>query len=182
VALELPEEVREQLVSWRSSAVGERDELRLVPAEALHVTLAFLGSRPVSEVDDIAAAVAGAVAGLPAARLRVSGVKPLPPRRPRLFALDLEDVDGGAGAVQSAVSDALAEAGVYEPERRPFWPHVTLARVRGAGRGGGGSRVEPITPAPPEAEFDARQVTLYQSHLSPRGARYEPLERVELGG
>jgi 2'-5' RNA ligase len=69
---------------------------------------------------------------------------------------------------------------VYEPERRPFWPHVTLARVRGAGRGGG-PRVEPIALAPPEATFDARQVTLYRSHLSPRGARYEPLERVELG-
>ncbi|MEA2439505.1 MAG: 2,3-cyclic 3-phosphodiesterase [Thermoleophilaceae bacterium] len=176
MALELPVRVRERLASWRSSAMGDRDDLRPVPADALHVTLAFLGSRPVSELPVVAAAVSSAVAGLPAARLRVAGVRPVPPRRPRLFAFDLADADGAAGAVQAAVSSALAEAGLYEPERRPFWPHVTFARVRGRD----GPRVEPLPTAPPDAVFTARQVTLYRSWLSPRGARYEPLERFSL--
>jgi 2'-5' RNA ligase len=175
VALELPARTRTQLVSWRSEAVGDRDDLRLVAASALHVTLAFLGSRPVSEVDAIALAVSGAVAGLPAARLRVAGVKGVPPRRPRLFALDLSDVGAGAARVQAAVAGALAGGGFYEPERRPFWPHVTIARVRS-----GASRVGPITLAPPEVEFRASQVTLYRSRLSPRGASYEALGRVRL--
>jgi 2'-5' RNA ligase len=143
---------------------------------SLHVTLAFIGSRPVSELDAIATAVSEAVSGLPAARLRVAGAKPLPPRRPRLFAIDLEDPDGGAAAVQAAVSDALASGGYFKPERRAFWPHVTFARVRR-----GVKRVSPIALAPPAAEFTARWVTLYRSHLSPRGARYEALERAELG-
>jgi 2'-5' RNA ligase len=177
VALELPARVREQLASWRSSAMGDRDDLRLVAPASLHVTLAFLGSRAVGELDAIRAAVAGAVGGMPSARLRVAGVKPVPPRRPRLFALDLEDLDGCAAAVQAAVSGTLAGPGYYKPERRPFWPHVTIARVR---RGVG--RVEPIAQAPPEAVFTARQVTLYRSWLSPRGARYEALERVALAG
>jgi 2'-5' RNA ligase len=156
--------------------VGDRDDLRLLAATSLHVTLAFLGSRPESEMEPIASAVSRAVSGLTAARLRVAGVKPVPPRRPRLFALDLDDVDGGAGAVQGAVSAALEAGRFYTPERRPFWPHVTLARVRR-----GVSRVDPIALPPPDAVFDARAVTLYRSRLSPRGASYEALERVELG-
>ena len=34
----------------------------------------------------------------------------------------------------------------------------------------------------PSAPFDAADVTLYRSHLSPRGARYEALERLRLDG
>jgi 2'-5' RNA ligase len=177
VALELPARVREQLVSWRSSAVGDRDDLRLVAAASLHVTLAFIGARPIEDLPAISAAVSSAVSELPPARLRVAEVKPVPPRRPRLFALDLADLDGGAAVVQAAVSDALASGAYYKPERRPFWPHVTIARVRRGAR-----RVEPLALEPPAAEFTARHVTLYRSHLSPRGARYEALERVALAG
>jgi 2'-5' RNA ligase len=107
--------------------------------------------------------------------LRVAEVRPVPPRRPRLFALDLEDIDGRAGALQASIAGVLSSGGFYEPERRPFWPHVTLARVRR-----GATRVEPIGPAPPATVFSARQVVLYRSYLSPRGARYEALERVAL--
>src|SRR4051795_9674644 len=96
VALELPARVRSQLASWRSKALGDRDDLRLVAPASLHVTLAFLGSRLLLEVPDIEAAIARAVGGKPPPRLRVAVVKPVPPRRPRLFAFDLMDVDGTA--------------------------------------------------------------------------------------
>ena len=57
VALELPSRMRSALDAWRRDAVGARDDLRLVAASSLHVTLAFLGSRAAGEVDEIAAAV-----------------------------------------------------------------------------------------------------------------------------
>jgi 2'-5' RNA ligase len=175
VALELPARVRERLASWRSEAVGDRDDLRLVAPASLHVTLAFLGSRPAAELDAITSAVIAAARDKPVAWLRLAAVKPVPPRRPRLFAFDLEDVDGAAAFVQGGVSGALASGGYYKPEKRPFWPHVTFARVR---RGVG--RVEPISLPPPELDITARHLTLYRSHLSPRGARYEALARLEL--
>lgn len=175
VALELPSRVRSSLDAWRREAVGSREDLRLVAASSLHVTLAFLGSRAAGDVDAIAAAVAGSVGGSRAAGLRVAGVAPVPPRRPRLFAFDLADPDGAACAAQAAVSGALAGGGFYKPEKRPFWPHVTFARVRRGTR-----RVPTIEAEPPALSFTARHVALYRSHLSPRGARYEALERVEL--
>jgi RNA 2',3'-cyclic 3'-phosphodiesterase len=174
VALELPPRARERIVEWRSRAVGGREDMRLVADRSLHVTLAFLGRRPEAEVDAIGAALEGAAAGLAPGRPAATGVWGLPPRRPRLFALDLEDRRGRAAAVQQSISDALAAGGWYEPERRAFWPHVTLARVRK------GARAAAIDEPPPAEPFTASVVTLYRSHLSPRGASYEPLAQVRL--
>jgi 2'-5' RNA ligase len=170
VALDLPEEVRRRL----AGLMPERRDLRPVPAEALHVTLVFIGHRPEDEIPAIASAVTESVRGLPPAALRATAVVPVPKRGPpRLFALDLEDDGGRAGAVQAAVSRALEPW--YEPEKRPFWPHVTLARVRK------GERAKRLVVEPPDERFEASEVTLYRSRLSPKGASYEALERARLG-
>lgn len=174
MALDLPAAAREALVEWRARALG-REELRLVPADGLHVTLVFLGHLPEEEIPRVAEVLVPP--GGPAPLLTATGVKPVPPRRPRLFALDLADEGGRAGRIQAAVSDALEASGFYEPEKRAFWPHVTLARVRK------GARVNDLDlPDPPAEPWQAEALTLYRSRLSPRGARYEPLHRVALGG
>jgi 2'-5' RNA ligase len=107
--------------------------------------------------------------------LKPTGVRGVPRRRPRLFAVDLSDPDGRAGALQAAVSNALSERGFYEPERRRFWPHVTVARVRRAER-----QAAAITVPPPADEFAAREVVLYRSHLGRGPARYEALASFTL--
>ena len=61
----------------------------------------------------------------------------------------------------------------YRPEKRAFWPHVTLARVKR------GRRAPPLdAPDPPAAPFEAPELTLYRSTLRPQGALYEALARV----
>jgi 2'-5' RNA ligase len=174
VALDLPEAARVDLVAWRDRALGGIADLRLVAPEALHVTLVFLGHLDEEEIPRIAGALPR---DAPVPKLRALGVKPVPPRRPRLFALDLADEDGRCGAIHAALSDALAALGLYEPEKRPFWPHVTLARVRKGARVGRAFNI----PAPPAEPWRANAVTLYRSRLSSRGARYEPIECVPLG-
>jgi 2'-5' RNA ligase len=177
VALDLPLVARDALVAWREEALAGRDDLRALPPEALHVTLAFLGYQPEKEIGRIAETAFVAIEGLSAPRLAAAGVKPIPPRRPRLFALDLEDDGGGAVALQAAVAGALAAARFYRPEKRPFWPHVTLARVKS------GRRAPPLeAPPPPVGRFEAAKVTLYRSTLRPQGARYDALARVTLAG
>ncbi|MGI8805353.1 MAG: RNA 2',3'-cyclic phosphodiesterase [Thermoleophilaceae bacterium] len=176
VALDLPEPTRASIAAWRDRTIAGRDELRPVAAASLHVTLCFLGWRPESEAPAIAEAALGACAGLQAPLLRPRALAPVPPRRPRLFALDLDDAGGAAGAVQAAISDSLEAAGFYEPESRPFWPHLTVARVRR------GARAAPLEAGPPPGEpFTAADLTLYRSTLRPRGALYEPLARLRLG-
>jgi RNA 2',3'-cyclic 3'-phosphodiesterase len=168
--------MREDLAAWRAEAVADRRDLRPVAVEALHVTLVFLGYLPEKQIEQVASVAFEPLRGLAPATLSVAGVKPVPPRDPRLFAFDLEDEDARAGAVQAAASDALASARLYKPEKRPFWPHVTFSRVKRGVR-----RAPAIdAPPPPGEPFEADEVVLYRSHLSPRGASYEPLERVRL--
>jgi RNA 2',3'-cyclic 3'-phosphodiesterase len=177
LALELPDEARAALVEWREAALAGRRDLRPTAPEALHVTLVFLGYLPEKEIGRVAETAFGALAGLPVPRLAVTGVKPVPPRAPRLFAFDMADQDGRAVAVQAAASDALTAARFYKPEKRPFWPHATFARVKRGER-----RAAPVeAPPPPDSPFDAPEVTLYRSILRPQGALYEPQRRTLLG-
>jgi 2'-5' RNA ligase len=179
LALEPREEDRTALADWRDRLVAGRDDLRPSPAETLHLTLAFLGYRPKKEIPAIAHAAFGAVGELAPATLRPLSVVPLPRRGPRLFALDLDDEEGRAAAIQAAASQALAEGRFYRPEKRAWWPHVTLARVKR------GRCAPPLEDVPPgvgaPATLAAPTVTLYRSTLRPQGALYEPLERIELG-
>lgn len=123
----------------------------------------------------------GAVAGLTAPLLAARAVVGVPRRCPRLLALDLGDPEARAAAVQEAVVGALAAAGMHAPEERPFWPHLTLARVGGARASSRGRGVEvPSHPDPPARGLVFDTVALYRSHLSPAGARYEALERRAL--
>jgi RNA 2',3'-cyclic 3'-phosphodiesterase len=177
VALDLPAAARSSLVAWRDELISGRRDLRPVRAEALHVTLVFLGWQAEKEADAIAAAAFEACSGLPAPRLRASAVRPIPPRAARLFALDLEDEEGRVEAVQSSMSDALEAGRWYRPEKRPFWPHLTLARAK---RGERRPPPLPDTPAPPAEAFEANALTLYRSTLRPQGAVYDPLAQATL--
>lgn len=187
VALELPEPVRDALIRWRDDVTGQarRDDvtgqaraLRWLDSDSLHVTMCFLGWRSPGELGVIAGAMrvlAGAGAGAGAARLSLGAPVWLPPRRPRVLAVEVEDPDGSITRAQAALSRALAAGGWYEPERRRYLPHVTVARVARGGRAprGGPPRISPL-------EFDGERVTLFRSRLSRVGARYEPLASIEL--
>jgi len=175
VALALPEAVRSELASWAAELLHGDDALRPVPAEALHVTLAFLGSRDPDDVEAIAAATTAAACGMVAPLLEPGELAALPKRRPRVIALDLTDRDGRATALQAAVGAALADAASYEPEARRFRPHVTVARVRK------GAHPAPRAPVrAPVSPFAATEVVLYRSELNPGGARYTPLSTTSV--
>ena len=169
VAAELPGEAVDALVAWRPRGDG----LRPLAPEALHVTLAFLGWREQEEVPAITAALEGAAR--PVTQLSLGGAVWLPRRRPRVLAVELADGDGALAAVQRDLAAALAEAVAWTPERRPFFAHVTVARVRAAAKN------LPDAGEPPAlGPFAARAVTLFRSHMSPHGARYEALARASV--
>ncbi len=176
VALELPGAVHDALGSWRDNALEASHDLRLIERAYLHVTLCFLGWQAIGAADAIGTACHGVREAGPL-ELELGQATWLPARRPRVLAVELVDLDGRLGALQAALSGALEQGGWYRREKRPFLPHVTVARVR---RGG---RVEPWQlKAPPGLAFAAEQLTLYRSHLAPAGASYEPLARIGLAG
>ncbi|HET6999321.1 MAG TPA: RNA 2',3'-cyclic phosphodiesterase [Solirubrobacterales bacterium] len=182
VALDLPEAVKGELGSWGSEALVD-PALRPVQAENFHITLAFLGYRPEKDIERVAALVGESVAPAPLVELLDTVQRP-PRGKPRLFALPA--LSPGTETLQAVLQERLVAERLYEPEKRPFWPHVTVARVRPEGRGSRRPmRVEQAPAALPPSlsePFYGVRMTLYRSELQPQGARYAPLAQVELPG
>jgi 2'-5' RNA ligase len=180
VALDLPEALRDGLVAWGRRELRD-PALRAVRPESLHITLAFLGYLPEKEIGRLGEIVTGLEAMAPTIELRDPVAKPTP-RRARLFALPAESA--GAVALQAELEERLIDKRLYDPEKRPFWPHVTVARVKPEGRGSKRSARVAEAPGPlPKALLQpavCRRVTLYRSELKPAGARYAPLAQVKL--
>jgi 2'-5' RNA ligase len=168
VALDLPEGAVTALAAFRDTAADPAVWRRL-DETSFHVTLAFLGHRPEEDVPAVGAVLAGLAEREPP-KLALGEALLLPPRRARVLTVALVDGGGGLGALQAELAEALADAGVYAPERRPFRPHVTLARLRSGARA-----PRTIDGAPEAVAFRAGAVVLYRSHVGRGGARYEPL-------
>jgi 2'-5' RNA ligase len=170
LALRLPDAVLDALERWQGAALAGAD-VRLLPRDHLHVTLAFLGSRPAAELGGIVDALRAAAADArPDLRLAPSGY-----RETRSVAmLTLDDLDGGTRALAEDVQARLEALGVYRREERPWLPHVTVARFRARPR----LRLEP----PAMGTFVPSDAAAYLSRLHPKGARYVVLESVALGG
>ncbi len=175
VALELPAVVRTALHQWRSERLAGVPGLRLTAPEALHLTLCFLGSKLVGEIAGIAQACSSVAVECSRPVLGLGEPVWLPRRRPRLVAIGLEDGPGALASLQSSVAAALEAGGWYEPEQRPFRPHVTVARAAA------NARLSPVAlPAPIPISFVGSEVAVMRSRTRPKGAEYERLASVSL--
>jgi RNA 2',3'-cyclic 3'-phosphodiesterase len=188
VAVDVQAAVREELVIWaRSVAAGlgsritERagQPLRLLEPEALHLTLCFLGARPVEEIEAITAALGDCAQQV--GELSVGAPVWLPPRRPRALAVEIHDAGGELEGIQETVAREISRATVWEPEHRRFRAHITVARVReSAARRGRSAGERPRLPATPQLRFTPESIVLYRSWLSPAGASYQAIAACAL--
>ena len=166
VALDLPAAALDALAAYRDAA-ADPAVWRPLDASTFHVTLAFLGHREDADVARCVAALSGLP--MPAAPLPLALERAL--LLTRVLTVGLEDATGALGRLQATVGAALAAAGVYEPEARPFRPHVTVARLRKGARAPGRASLPPVEPL----TFAGGPVALYRSLLGRGGATYEPL-------
>jgi 2'-5' RNA ligase len=145
------------------------------------MTLVFLGYQAEKDVKKIAEA---ALVSAPAPAVELSSEPVGVPRgkRPRLFALDARSEE--AIELQRGVEERLVVARFYKPEKRPFWPHLTVARVKPEARGSRKPALVTTQPHPlPEHMFRffrPTRLVLFKSHLRRTGAEYEPLAELEL--
>ena len=173
VAAELPEHVREALAAWARGALGRREHLRRIDPDALHLTLCFLGEQPPTAVDVVASALEACAELLVAVgELSVGPPAWLPPRRPRVLAVEISDPLGALHALHAALAAALEDGIGWERRRERFRPHVTVARMRP-----GSQRARELPPTP-ALRFAPVAATLLRSTLHPDGARYDALATV----
>jgi RNA 2',3'-cyclic 3'-phosphodiesterase len=168
-ALRLPDDVVDGLLQWQRDVLPQREGLRPIGREQLHITLAFLGHRPITDVPAVSEALEGACAG-----------KELPSLTPRRYRetrsvgmIVLDDESDQATRIAERLHKRLERAGVYERERRKWLPHLTVARFRTPPK----LELEP----PALGTFSPSEAAVYHSLLRPGGAQYEVLQTVALG-
>jgi RNA 2',3'-cyclic 3'-phosphodiesterase len=168
-ALRLPDETIERLLAWQREALPDREGLRPIRREQMHVTLAFLGTRPITDVPAVSTALEEACDGVE--------MPSLTPRRYRetrsVGMIVLDDEGERATRLAERLHKRLERARVYQREKRKWLPHLTVMRFRTPPK----LRLEP----PDLGAFSPSEAAVYHSLLRPGGAQYEVLQTVALG-
>jgi 2'-5' RNA ligase len=170
VGYPVPASERATLVRWSGETFAGLAGARVVPAENLHLTVAFLGSIAADRVGDVAAAVRAASVGqsrpcFASERFRATR---------SVGMLTLRDLDGVGTELALDVQARLEALGLYAPERRAWLPHVTVVRWK--------ERPTRVRTYVPVMEICPSEIAVYLSVLRAGGAQYEPLDSAALGG
>jgi 2'-5' RNA ligase len=155
-------------------------DARWVESEKLHVTLWFLGE----VTDDRLSSVMTALdrpfptAAFP---LRVAGFGAFPPSGPvRVIWMGIPQGGAELRSVNAEVSTRVVPLG-FEPDRKVYTAHLTVARVRDPRSARGRALRDALdTESSDVPPFTVTAVTLFRSRLSPKGSQYEVLLRVPL--
>ena len=148
---------------------------RWVPAANMHLTVRFIGHIADERADAVLAAL---TPPLPIAPFHIElgrcGVFPAT-RAPRVIWIGLAEGLASLEALHQEFDWRLAPLG-FEPEQRAFSAHLTVARVKDVRSGSAAEVRERVRRIPPPAvRWRVERATIFQSRLSPGGARYEPL-------
>ncbi len=165
------DELRCILGTFRRGIPGVRG----VEPRQVHLTLHFFGSIPPSEIDHIDGSMRQVASLYAPLRVALDGVGGFPDlKRPDILWLGMEDKAGTLLSFQKALRAAVGQLG-FKTETRPFYPHVTIGRIKK--RTGSLETLASRIPFRfPSAEKTADHFALYQSHCLPEGVRYEILK------
>jgi len=171
----------------------ERKLQRLCPAgvikwvapSKIHLTLFFLGDVMPARLIPIREALAVVARNIPPFTVTVGGLGVFPnPRSPSVLWVGMRDSAGQLTLLHQVVNEALAHVG-FEPERRPFTPHLTLGRVRRNTASQTKSQIGEVLRGLNIGQLTTEELTelvLFRSELRRSGAVYTRLATFELTG
>ncbi len=170
IAVPLPEAVSERVTAVLAE-LGRREwPVRWVRASGLHITLKFFGEVTADRVDAIEEALRRAADGTAPLELALGSGGAFPTvRRARVLTLGIRGT-AGLELLQDRLERACEAIG-YPPEGRPFFPHVTLGRVREGARLPRDAQTI-LEGIGPELPFRADRVVLFESRQTPDGPSY----------
>lgn len=176
LAVDLSDDQRHELATLLRDA-GASDAIpgRRVPAENWHITVRFLGETSDVQSETLMANLDGAL-GVGPGRAWLDGIGAFPkPSKASVVYCPVDDAEGVLGLLAGLCDEAAIDVG-FEPEDRPFVPHLTLARVRppidlrNAIAGIASIRVR----------VDVTAVTLMRTRSIRGGVTYDRLDRFDL--
>jgi len=190
IALDIDGAIRQRIQRFMEGVSGFAPDARWVRPESLHVTLKFIGEKPVEVVEEIKRTLSSVRSESVELTFRGYGFFPTA-KAARVFWVGIES-GSQLPSLAKAVDEACFALGIPK-ENHPFTPHLTLAR--GGGRSGAPGRHKNDAPnrnfhhlqnklaALPTPDFGtmaAREFFLYLSQLSQGGSRYTRIARFAL--
>ncbi len=175
--IELPHDVRQQL-DRLVRKLRPTARIRWGRVENLHITTKFIGEWPPGRLEEMIAALEGLPRRGPIP-IAVRGLGWFPNHHsPRVFWAGIEAPETLA-ELAAGTEQQLERLGI-ERERRPYSPHLTLARIK---RPADLGRLRQAVAGLPRVEFGtftARSFHLYLSELHPAGPIYTSLAEFPL--
>lgn len=175
IAAEIPADLQTFVEQHaRSSVQGcpQLQNIRILPADSLHITLKFLGETPDSAINGILTAIESAAKAYGKVRLETGRICVL---TPFVVAIDIADSVGRLKRLQNALEANLEVLG-FTSEQRHFRPHITVARSRGRRR----LPQSIVFPILTQISFCVLSISLMESCLTPHGAVYLPIRKFDL--
>ena len=147
--------------------------------EKLHLTLKFLGPTAEETIADLNYRLTNVAAQHRPFGLRLGAPGSFPEKgKPRVLWIGVNGATEDLIRLQTDVEQACESLG-YEPEHKPFHPHITIGRIRdhrdihALAEAHRAERIEPV-------EFEVRSIAIYESKLQPSGSVYSKLSQLQL--
>ncbi len=182
LAIELPKPILKKIEEVQEDLKSTHADVRWVSPEKIHLTLKFFGNIEESKIDPIFMSIEEPVRTTSPFSLKVRGIGAFPHlKNPRVIWVGM--VDGGEVLIslQKQIEIQLGKI-EFQPEDRPFHPHLTLGRMKSS-RGKGELAAKMGRYKEEEfGDFRVERVVLFKSDLKPSGPIYTPLRDMRLGG
>lgn len=181
VAFAFPPQIRDKVTKLLKEAQPLAENAKWIKHENLHVTLVFLGYVADDRVSEVERAITFSLSSSrPVLLSLVGGGSFGSKKKPRVLWLGLGGEIEAVKVIHASLERALVPF-AYEPEKREYTPHLTLARARDASGDLYLARCLPLVEAANFGDFELKQIVLFRSDLSRKGPTYTAIREFPLG-
>jgi len=183
IAIELPEELKLELGRLQEKLKIDRPRIKWVKPEGMHLTLKFLGNVPKPNINDITQAMTESAAKVSPFQLEVGHLGVFPSlKRVQVVWVGLDGELDRIKQLHKSLEAGLSLLG-FAAEKRPFSPHLTLARVSNEAPPEERQRFGELIAATnfeTDKVITVNSIVLMRSQLTSQGAIYTKISSAEL--
>jgi 2'-5' RNA ligase len=174
VALALDDAMKDALANIQRRLRPHIPDAKWVEPENIHLTLKFLGEIEEKMLKDVVVCCENVADSHQPFLISLSEIGGFPSLSyPRVIWIGIADGKEEVSLLAEELDRSLAKAG-FPKEKRPFTPHLTLARIKRE-RKVSVSKIEPVS-----ERMEVRSIQIIQSTLTPKGPIYRVVKSISL--